>query len=232
MFRQPPQVSAATSSRAGAYTFGSRAGRVLGLLMLQMALHAPAHCAAIRGAIHVPSAAIRGASFGSTGGASGAWSAVIYLDSIPTGLERSLAYGCRDTMIVQVDGRFVPRILPVAVGARVCFRNMDGADQDVYSVSPPKRFTIDGYGPGRSRTVCFDRPGVVELSSRANPGAKGFLLVTPNHAFARPDPVGGFVLPAVPPGRYLISYWHPDFGMRSRTVTLPAHGDLVLDLGF
>jgi hypothetical protein len=86
--------------------------------------------------------------------------------------------------------------------------------------------------PNQSRTVLFDRPGVVNVFCDIDPEESGYVFVTPNHAFLRPDRSGGFEFPKLPRGKYVISYWHPRFGLKSRRIEIPKHGDLSIDLRF
>ena len=59
-----------------------------------------------------------------------------------------------------------------------------------------------------------------------------FILVVPNHHWARPAADGSFELAGLPPGRYRVRAWHPDFPARDLEIDVPASGDVSLDVGF
>jgi hypothetical protein len=57
-----------------------------------------------------------------------------------------------------------------------------------------------------------------------------YVLVLPHHAFAQPDSAGAFALPDVPAGHYVLHVWHPDAPEVTRSVDVPASGDVTLDV--
>jgi plastocyanin len=172
--------------------------------------------------------------------------AVIYLESVPDKVERQLASkvaakrswfmiarpGPRPSRIVQIDKQFRPRVAAVSVGAKVEVQNLDRVYHNTFSVSPAKRFDLGKYPPGRIDTVSFDRPGVVNLHCDIHPDMLGFVVVTPNHAFTRPDSLGHYRLPKLPPGNYTVHVFHPRRGEIERRIVVPKRGDLALDLAF
>ena len=132
--------------------------------------------------------------------------------------------------ITQVDHHFVPRVLPVAVGATVRFENRDRVYHNVFSVSPAKRFDVGKYAPRQSRQVSFDKPGVVPLYCDIDPAMAGFVFVAPTPLYTQPDAGGGFVLPDLPCGTYTLRVWHPTLGQLVRKVIVPAQGEAVVTL--
>jgi hypothetical protein len=170
----------------------------------------------------------------------GAGDAVVYLQKIPENVEKKLSKTgfifrkpLRPQRIVQRNLRFVPRVVATAAGSLVEFENLDRVYHNTFSVSSAKRFDLGKYKPGTLDSVLFDRAGVVNLHCDIHPDESGFVVVVPNHAFARPDSLGRFVLPPkLPKGDYTLHVWHPRLGEFSRAVTMPAHGDLKLELKF
>ncbi|HET9941187.1 MAG TPA: hypothetical protein VFR25_08780, partial [Candidatus Eisenbacteria bacterium] len=69
----------------------------------------------------------------------------------------------RGGRLAQKSQGFEPRVLPVAVGGRVDFPNLDPIYHNVFSVSPPKRFDLGKYGQGKSKSLVFDKPGLVNV---------------------------------------------------------------------
>ena len=66
-------------------------------------------------------------------------------------------------VVKQQNISFQPHVLIVPVGAEVTFPNMDNVRHQVYSFSKPKKFELKLYGHEETRTVVFDKPGVVSI---------------------------------------------------------------------
>jgi hypothetical protein len=138
----------------------------------------------------------------------------------------------RSPRIVQQDLRFAPRVLAAVAGTAVEFRNLDRVFHSTFSVSAANRFDLGKYAPGHRDTVLFDQPGVVNLHCDIHPDENGFVVVVPNHAYARPDSFGRFDLKKLPPGRYTANAWHPRLGESSAAFEVPKRGNVALQLVF
>jgi hypothetical protein len=122
--------------------------------------------------------------------------------------------------------------MSVPVGTRAEFQNLDHVYHNVFSVSPARRFDLGKYAPGKIDTVDFERAGVVNLHCDIHPDELGYIVVTPNHAVARPDSLGRFRMPKLPPGHYTLRVFHPRRGEFERPVEVPKRGDVSVDLAF
>ena len=173
----------------------------------------------------------------------GVGESVIYLEKVPEPVERKLsgrggfAFFRREPKpwvprIVQKDRKFAPRVLAIPAGTQVEFQNLDRVYHNAFSVSTARRFDLGKYPPGRTDTVKFERAGVINLHCDIHPDMMGFIVVTPNHAYARPDSLGRFALPKLPPGPYTVRVWHPRRGEIRRAIDVPKRGDVALDLTF
>ena len=156
--------------------------------------------------------------------------AVVYLEQIPPRLEKRLARRAAPARLRQGPGGFAPHVLAVGPGTTVRFENRGRTWHNVFSISPTKPFDVGKYAPRQSREVVFDRPGVVPLLCELDPDESGFVFVAPNHAFARPDRAGAFVLAGIPGGEYRLVVWHPGFGRLERDVTVPRRGGVTVAL--
>ncbi|HEY7727874.1 MAG TPA: carboxypeptidase regulatory-like domain-containing protein [Candidatus Eisenbacteria bacterium] len=158
--------------------------------------------------------------------------AVIYIEVLPASVDSTLPASLTPPRLAQQEQSFVPRVVVVPAGGAVDFPNLDGIYHNVFSVSPIKRFDLGRYGRGKSKSVTFQKTGLVNVYCDIHANMEGFILVVPNRAFAQPDAAGRYALPELPPGRYTVLAWHPDLASIRREVTVPPDGDAVLDLSF
>ena len=131
---------------------------------------------------------------------------------------------------MQQDTAFAPPVLVVPVGTAVEFPNRDPFFHNVFSYSSTKRFDLGRYPRGESRTVTFDRAGIVKVYCEIHQWMRSAVVVVENpfHAEVRAD--GGFTIPGVPPGRYKLAVWDFDRGQRVVDVTVPAQGAARVDV--
>ena len=112
-------------------------------------------------------------------------------------------------MVSQKDLQFHPFLTIVPVGAAVSFPNLDPTKHHVYSFSPAKRFELKLFAKDQSRTVRFDKAGVVALGCNIHDQMSAFVVVTDSVWTARTNPQGVAVFADAPhaPGR--LTAWHP-----------------------
>ncbi len=164
--------------------------------------------------------------------------AVISIREIPDKDERRLASQLRRDRrrplprIVINRSRYSPRVLSVPAGTDVEIQNLDRIWHSSFSVSSARRFDLGKLKPGAMDTVRLDRPGIINLHCDIHPEESGFVVVTQNHAVARPDSLGRFTLPRLAAGSYRVEIWHPVRGVRERVVEIPPRGDAECDLAF
>jgi len=129
---------------------------------------------------------------------------------------------------------FIPHVLPILVGSTVEFPNNDKVDHNVFSLSRTRKFNLGSYSPGESKTVLFDRPGIVELRCDVHAEMLAYILVMKNPFFAVTDDQGRFEIPhkkylqahgvkgieALPPGKYSVKTWHEKLRSKKMIVTV------------
>ena len=157
--------------------------------------------------------------------------AVVYVDHVPARAESALAAVRRPrAKLAQKGMAFVPRVVAIAAGASVDFPNHDPAEHSIFSLSPTRPFDLGTYPRGESRRVEFPKPGLVNVYCDLHSQMEAFILVLPHHGYARPSATGGFRLPELPAGSYVLHVWHPDLGEKSANVRVPATGEVIADL--
>jgi len=130
--------------------------------------------------------------------------AVVYLDgsfpqpaSLPT------------KEITQKDLTFIPALLPVRVGTKVEFPNLDDTYHNIFSYSPAKRFDLGRYRPDERPipSQVFDKPGLVTLRCDIHEHMRGLILVLITPHFVITDTAGHFRLSGLPAGHYTLKAW-------------------------
>lgn len=112
-------------------------------------------------------------------------------------------------VIVQKNLTFEPLLLPIQVGTRVEFPNLDDTYHNVFSYSPTKRFDLGRYRRNEKPvpTQIFDRPGLVTLRCDIHEHMRGLILVVPTPHFAISDTEGRYRLSGLPGGHYTLKAW-------------------------
>lgn len=112
-------------------------------------------------------------------------------------------------VVSQQNLQFHPFLTIVPVGADVSFPNFDNTKHHVYSFSSAKRFELKLFAKDQSRTVHFDKPGVVALGCNIHDQMSAFIVVTDSSWTARTNAQGLALLGDAPnvAGRMVV--WHP-----------------------
>jgi plastocyanin len=132
--------------------------------------------------------------------------------------------------LAQQDTSFRPPLLVVPVGTRVDFPNGDSFFHNVFSYSSIKRFDLGRYPRGESRTVTFDRAGVVKVYCEIHQWMRSAVVVVENPFHTEVAADGRFRIAGVPPGSYTLVVWDVDRGERTAPVTVPATGSVRVDV--
>ena len=131
--------------------------------------------------------------------------AVVYFEAAPKG-----AFEDRDGGRAAMDQRhetFVPHLLAITVGTTVDFPNNDRTYHNVFSLSKARRFDLGRYAAGRSKSVRFDRPGIVRVFCDIHSHMNAFILVFTHRFYSVADPEGRYQIDHVPPGTYTLVAW-------------------------
>lgn len=116
---------------------------------------------------------------------------------------------------------FSPFVLPVPVGTEVSFPNMDEFRHQVYSFAQAKPFELRLYGQDESKSVIFDKPGVVAVGCNIHDNMLAFIYVSEHQILRTTDRNGGAMLTGLEAGDYDVFLWHPDI-KGAKATQLPA----------
>ncbi len=125
-----------------------------------------------------------------------------------SGAKTPARYG-QPLRVAQHKLRFEPFVLVAPVGAEVSFPNEDAVRHQVYSFSPTKKFELKLFGQDQSRSIRFDKTGVVALGCNIHDAMVAFIKVTDAPFAAVTDAAGRVVLHGVPAGAAKVQVWQP-----------------------
>jgi plastocyanin len=113
----------------------------------------------------------------------------------------------RHPVLNQRGLQFHPQVLPILVGTTVDFPNQDNLYHNVFSYSRPKEFDLGRYPRNDSRSVTFDRAGVVRVYCDIHSHMNATVIVLDHPYFAVPLDTGEFVISGIPEGTYMLVFW-------------------------
>lgn len=132
--------------------------------------------------------------------------------------------------IRQLNELFSPHVLPIVVGTTVQFPNEDPFFHNVFSLSGTKSFDLGRYPKGHTRSVKFDRPGIVKVFCHIHSHMNAVILVFAHPYFSVPQTNGNFVMDNIPPGRYTLVVWHERLKPSRQLVTIQPGAQLALEV--
>src|SRR5256714_8763980 len=112
-------------------------------------------------------------------------------------------------VVSQQNLQFHPFLTIVPVGADVSFPNFDPTKHHVYSFSSAKRFDLKLFAKDQSRTVHFDKAGVVALGCNIHDQMSAFIVITDSAWTARTNAQGMAVFGDAPNAPARMTVWHP-----------------------
>ena len=144
-------------------------------------------------------------------------SVVIYIEDLSWNREGT---DNRVAILDQTHENFVPHVLPILVGTTVKFLNSDDVYHNVFSYSPAKSFDLGRYAKGQSRSIKFDKLGVVKIYCDIHTHMNAFILILKNPYFTTTDDEGNFTIKGVPPGTYTLKAWYGRWPEKSETIVV------------
>ncbi|MCU1258533.1 MAG: hypothetical protein JWO80_1418 [Bryobacterales bacterium] len=110
--------------------------------------------------------------------------------------------------MVQKDKTFSPHILAVQVGTTVDFPNLDPIFHNAFSNFSGQLFDLSLYPPGTSRSIRFQREGVVRIFCNIHASMSAVIVVVNTPYFAVSKENGEFAIPNVPEGSALFRVFY------------------------
>jgi plastocyanin len=154
---------------------------------------------------------------------------VVYLETAPRAAFDQPDASSRHAVMDQRNETFVPHLLAITTGTTVDFPNSDHIYHNVFSLSKTKTFDLGRYAAGRSRSVTFDRPGIVRVFCDIHSHMNAFILVFNHPYFTITEADGRYRIDNIPPGNYNVVAWNEGLSSDPRPVTVPDGGTTELD---
>jgi plastocyanin len=152
---------------------------------------------------------------------------VVYLETAPRGAFEQNDPG--NAVMDQRNETFVPHVLAITTGTTVAFPNSDRIYHNVFSLSKTRPFDLGRYAVGRSKSIRFDRPGIVRVFCDIHSHMSAFILVFSHPFFSVTDAAGRYRIDDVPPGTYTLVAWNEGVTSESRQVTVADGGSTEAD---
>jgi plastocyanin len=133
----------------------------------------------------------------------------------------------KPAVIRQAGLEFRPRALAVPVGSKVDFPNDDDLLHNVFSFSRSNRLELGSYPKGESKSVVFDKKGLVDLRCEVHKHMRAYIHVFDHPYFAVAAADGTWSIPNVPPGKYTLVAWKEFFDPVRQDVEVKADGAKV-----
>ena len=159
---------------------------------------------------------------------------VVYLDdNIPDAgeaLSKPRAPAGLQPAVRQLNEMFIPHVLPIIVGTIVQFPNEDPFFHNVFSLSGAKSFDLGRYPKSQTRSVRFNRPGIVKIFCHIHSHMNAVILVFGHPHFCVPEAKGSFNIDDIPPGRHTLVVWHERLKPYRQVINIAPGTHLTLDV--
>ncbi len=124
------------------------------------------------------------------------------------------------SIIDQRDKTFIPHVTVIPRGTTVQFPNHDTVFHNVYAYFNAKKFDLGMYPRGATKTVTFDKTGVVALLCNVHSDMSAYIVVVDTPYYAISDSKGQFKIHGVPPGAYTLHAWHESGAVTTQPITV------------
>ncbi len=131
--------------------------------------------------------------------------------------------------IDQKNKKFTPHVLVVPAGSTIDFPNKDDFFHNVFADYNAKKFDLGMYPKGQTKTVTFDKPGLVSILCNMHSEMSAFVMVVKSRHYTMTDKNGRYTLSNVKPGSYSLEAWH-ESGKVAKIATDIKGGDTTVSV--
>jgi hypothetical protein len=130
----------------------------------------------------------------------------------------------------QRNVQFSSPLLVVVAGQTVDMLNEDDVAHNVYSTSAAKVFNLGIYDKGRTKSVTFDRAGLIDVLCSIHRRMSAKILVVPNRHYVLTAVGSRYQIRGIPGGEYSLHGWSQGFRDTQQAVSVPENGDVTLNV--
>jgi plastocyanin len=152
---------------------------------------------------------------------------VVYLETAPRGAFEQTEPA--QAVMDQRNETFVPHLLAITTGTTVAFPNSDRIYHNVFSLSKTRTFDLGRYAVGHSKSIRFDRAGIVRVFCDIHSHMSAFILVFSHPYFAITEPDGRYHIDGVPAGSYNVIAWNEGLASDPKPIAVTDGGVVELE---
>ncbi len=112
----------------------------------------------------------------------------------------------------QLGCKFDPRVIVVPVGGTLRFGNSDETNHNIHTFAKKNQPMNKQVAGGSNLDIKLDKAEVVDVKCDVHTWMKAFVFVTDASKWAVTSTDGSFKLEGLPPGEYVLDYWHEELG--------------------
>ncbi len=143
--------------------------------------------------------------------------------------------GALKATMLQKNKKFIPHILAVRKGTVIDFPNLDPIFHNAFSNFSGQVFDVGLYKPGSTRSVVFNRSGVVRVFCNIHSAMSAVIVVVESPWFTTTGRDGTFRIANIPPGEYRMKVFHeramaPVLAKLERNITVDSDGTTAIPI--
>ena len=129
--------------------------------------------------------------------------------------------------------RYLPYVQTATAGDTLTIGNRDNVLHNVHAYENGDSTLFNASSPaGVAASEDLANPGPVQLKCDVHPWMAAWVWIFDHPYHGSTGETGSFELPAPPPGEYELVAWHEKAGMKKLKVTVPAEGDVTIDVAY
>lgn len=146
---------------------------------------------------------------------------VVYL--VPKQQDMTFPVPANAKLITQNDATFKPKFLVVSIDQIVDMPNMDDILHNVFSYSPGNQFDLGLYRNGESRSVTFQKAGLVRIYCSIHRSMRGSIFVVTSPLWSLVSPESQWTIHDVPYGEYTLKTYSNGLPSLEREIKVDEH---------